>query len=449
MSRLIDIAAGIGAANGEAMMRLVGDAYPLCRSITGDGLRETLALVGGHVDIEIHEVPSGTNVFDWTVPDEWNIRDAFVADTDGRRIIDFRRSNLHVVSYSEPVNRRMRFDALAPHLHSLPEHPDWIPYRTSYYKRSWGFCLAHSQLLAMQKAGADRMYDVVIDASLGPGSLSYGEVFLPGRSADEILLTTHACHPSMCNDNLSGVTVLAQLARLLRETDRHHSIRCLFMPGTIGAISWLALNRDNLHNIRHGLVLAGLGDTGPLTYKRSRDGTAMIDRAVETVLARTPALADQTPRVVDFSPYGYDERQFNSPGIALPVGRLSRSEYGSYPEYHTSADNLDFIQPTALTDSLRALVRVIAVLDENACWRNTEPYCEPQLGKRGLYDAADAGADWEQVRLALLWVLNLGDGRHDLLHIAERSGLPFEAVARAARRLTDAGLLERMERRTD
>jgi aminopeptidase-like protein len=449
MSRVGDVAAGIGAANGEAMMRLVEAAYPLCRSITGDGLRETLALVGRHVDVDIHEVASGTQVFDWTVPDEWNIRDAYIADTDGRRIIDFRRSNLHVVNYSEPVNRRMSLADLAPHLHTLPDHPDWVPYRTSYYARSWGFCLTHSQLLAMQEGGADRMYDVVIDARLAPGHLTYGEVFLPGRSSDEILLTTHACHPSMCNDNLSGITVLTQLATLLRDTDRHHSIRCLFMPGTIGAISWLALNRDKLRHIRHGLVLAGLGDTGPLTYKRSRDGRAMIDRAVETVLAHTPAFGDQAPRVVDFSPYGYDERQFNSPGIALAAGRLSRSEYGSYPEYHTSADNLDFVQPAALTDSLRALVRVIAALDDNGCWRNTEPYCEPQLGKRGLYDAADAGADWEQVRLALLWVLNLGDGQHDLLRIAERSGLPFEAIAQATTRLADAGLLERIAGQAD
>ncbi|MCB1772230.1 MAG: DUF4910 domain-containing protein [Gammaproteobacteria bacterium] len=425
------------------MMRLVEDAYPVCRSITGDGLRQTLALVGAQVDLAIHEVPSGTAVFDWTVPDEWNIRDAYIADTDGRRIVDFRQSNLHVVNYSDPVNAQMTFDELAPHLHTLPDHPGWIPYRTSYYARSWGFCLAHEQLEAMRAAGHDRTYDVVIDASLKPGHLSYGEVFLPGRSDDEILLTTHVCHPSMCNDNLSGVTVLAQLATLLRDTDRHHAIRCLFIPGTIGAISWLALNRDKLHKIRHGLVLAGLGDTGPLTYKRTRDGTATIDRAVEAVLAHTPAFDDKAPRVVDFSPYGYDERQFNSPGIALPVGRLSRSEYGSYPEYHTSADNLDFIRPPALVDSLRALARVIATLDDNARWRNTEPCCEPQLGKRGLYDAAGAGADWEQVRLALLWVLNLGDGKNDLLQVAERSGLPFEAIARAASRLADAGLLER------
>ena len=448
MSPVIDIIDRIGDVDGESMMRLVENAYPICRSITGDGLRKTLALVGTHVDIDIHEIPSGTAVFDWTVPDEWNIRDAYVADTDGRRLIDFRRSNLHVVNYSAPVNERMTFDALAPHLHTLPDHPDWVPYRTSYYARSWGFCLAHSQLQAMQKAGDDKPYDVVIDASLEPGHLSYGEVFLPGRSTDEILLTTHVCHPSMCNDNLSGVTVLTQLARLLRDTDRHHSIRCLFMPGTIGAISWLALNRGKLRNIRHALVLAGLGDTGPLTYKRSRDGMATVDRAVENVLAHTPALGDKSPRVVDFSPYGYDERQFNSPGIALPAGRLSRSEYGSYAEYHTSADNLDFIQPTALLDSLRALVRIIGALDGNGCWRNTQPFCEPQLGKRGLYDAADAGADWEQVRLALLWVLNLGDGEHDLLSIAARSGLPFDAVSRAASRLAKAGLLERTSTQT-
>ena len=407
-------------------MGLIAELYPICRSITGDGLRQTLEIIRRTVPIEIHAVPSGTPVLDWTVPAEWNVKDAYVA-IGGTRVIDFQQSNLHLMSYSVPVHARMSLAELRPHLHTLPEHPDWIPYRTGYYSPTWGFCLPHRDYLAL----AEGEYEVVIDSSLEDGHLSYGELYLPGdeKDTDEVLLTTHVCHPSLCNDNLSGIAVLASLAEALSAVRRRLSYRILFIPGTIGAITWLARNRDRVARIRHGLVLAGVGDRGPITYKRSRRGTAEIDRAVQLVLHS----AGVEHRIRDFAPYGYDERQFCSPGFDLPVGRFSRSEYGTYPEYHTSADDLSFVSAASLADSHATLLRVLAVLEGNATWVNQSPYGEPQLGRRGLYNGDDL--------MPLLWVLNLSDGRHSLLDIAERADLPFEAVQRAAEALSGAGLL--------
>ena len=415
---------------GSELLRHIERLYPICRSITGEGLRATLRDVATDLPLEIHEVPSGTEVLDWTVPKEWNIREAWVAGPDGRRVIDFADSNLHVVNYSVPVHRRLPLGELQEHLHSLPDHPDRIPYRTSYYRETWGFCLRHRD----REALVDGDYEVFVDATLEDGHLSYGELFLPGASDEEVLLTTHACHPSMCNDNLSGVTVLAALARALSGVERRFGYRILFLPGTIGAITWLARNRERTGRIRHGLVLAGLGDRGPMTFKRSRRGDTDLDRAVELVLRDIGA----EHLVRDFSPYGYDERQFCSPGFDLPVGRLSRSEYGSYDEYHTSADDLDFVDAASLADSYRRLVEVLAVLETDGVYLNTRPHGEPQLGRRGLY------SDREDVRMATLWVLNLADGRHSLLDVAERSGMRWSSLLAAARALEAGGLLKRM-----
>lgn len=422
-------------ALGLDLRALLEELFPLCRSITGEGLRQTLRVVKRELPgLRIHEIPSGTEVLDWEVPKEWNLREAWITGPSGHRIVDTADSNLHVVNYSVPVRRRLSLEELQPHLHSLPDRPDWIPYRTSYYRQDWGFCLPHRQREALEPGS----YEVCIDARLEPGSLSYGELLLPGDREEEVLFTTHACHPSMANDNLSGVVVLMALARVLQEIPRRYTYRLLWMPGTIGAITWLAAHRDEVERVRHGLVLAGLGDAGDFTYKRSRRNDARIDQIVAN------ALRDHAPkaRIVDFSPYGYDERQFNSPGFRLPVGRLSRSEWGSYPEYHTSADDLDFVADEQLEGALRLLQRIVVRLEGDRRFRNTVPYGEPQLGRRGLYDETGEIEDWERVRSALLWVLNLSDGEHALLDVAERSGLPFEAVAAAAARLRTAGLLE-------
>jgi aminopeptidase-like protein len=420
-------------AMGEEMRRLIADLYPICRSITGEGLRDSLRRIQREIPLAIREVPTGTPVLDWTIPREWNIRDAYIKNSRGERIVDFRRSNLHVVSYSVPVHERLSLAELKPHLFSLPDRPDWIPYRTSYYKESWGFCLPHRQYLAL----AEDDYEVRIDSSLEDGSLSYGELFLPGATREEILLSCHVCHPSLANDNLSGIAIAAFLARHLRSVSRRYSYRFLFIPGTIGAIAWLALNEAAVGRTRHGLVLAGLGDAGKLTYKKSRRGDAAIDRAAAHVLGRSGAASE----IFDFSPYGYDERQFCSPGFDLPMGRLSRSPYGTFPEYHTSADDLDFVKLPSLLDSFAACLAVLSLLEEDRSFVNLFPKGEPQLGKRGLYRSVGGELDSQAREMAMLWVLNLSDGANSLLDIAERSGLAFDSVAAAAGALAEHGLI--------
>ena len=419
-------------ALGRELHRFAGDLYPICRSITGDGVRRTLAVIQERIPLRMFEVPTGTTVFDWTVPKEWTIRDAYIKDASGRRVVDFHKSNLHVLSYSSPVRTVMALKDLRRHLFTMPEHPDWIPYRTSYYKENWGFCLSHNQLLSFD----DGKYEVCIDSSLEDGHLTYGECYLPGRSSDEVLISTHVCHPSLANDNLSGISVATFLAQLLSQRDLQYSYRFVFIPGTIGAITWLAQNRENVGRIRHGLVLTGIGDSGGFHYKKSRRGDAEIDRAVSHVLRHSA----ESHEVLDFSPYGYDERQYCSPGFNLPVGCLMRSVWGTFPEYHTSADNMDFIRPNKLASSLEVCSSVVEVLENNCVYRNLNPYCEPQLGKRNLYRSTGGEAIEVEIN-ARLWVLNLSDGEHSLLDIADRSGLPFSTIKTAADVLLEGGLL--------
>lgn len=420
-----------GESAGREILGLMTELFPICRSITGSGFRETLGALRRRIPLEVHEVPSGTRVLDWTVPKEWNIRDAYIRGPRGDKVVDFARSNLHVVSYSVPVRAMMPLAELKEHLHALPEHPDWVPYRTTYYREDWGFSLSQKDLQALEEG----LYEVVIDASLADGSLTYGELVLEGRSKDEVLISAHACHPSLANDNLSGVALAAVLAEALAGRPRELTYRFLFIPGTIGAITWLALNEVKARDIRAGLVLTGLGDRGRLTYKRSRRGQTEVDRAAALVLGR----ALPPGRILEFSPYGYDERQYCSPGFDLPVGRLSRTPFGDYPEYHTSADNLGFVSADALGDSFEKTREILDVLERNGTFVNLSPKGEPQLGRRGLYAAP--GPE----EMALLWVLNMSDGGHSLLDIAERSGLGFEALRKAADRLAAAGLL-RQER---
>lgn len=418
---------------GQTLHAMIRRLHPICRSITGDGVRQSLAILNEQIPLTVHEVPSGMTVFDWTVPKEWNIRDAYVKDASGRRVIDFQVNNLHVVSYSAPVRRRMSKIELLPHLHTLPDYPDWIPYRTSYYKESWGFCLSHRQLAAFPEGE----YEVCIDSTLTDGSLTYGECFIAGEYDDEVLLYAHICHPSLCNDNLSGIAVATLLARELKTGQRRYSYRVVFAPATIGAITWLAMNRERLGRIRHGLVLTLLGDTGAPTYKKSRRGDAPIDRIVAQVLHET----GRPFTMEEFSPYGYDERQFCSPGINLPVGRLTRTPHGRFPEYHTSADDLGYVRPEALADSYAICRAAMTMLEQDARYRNTAPMGEPQLGRRGLYRKTSADVDVGKRDLALLWTLNLSDGEHALLDIAQRARLPFDVIRRAADDLVEAGLL--------
>ncbi|PXY35319.1 peptidase M28 [Prauserella coralliicola] len=416
---------------GAEMHALVERLYPLCRSITGDGVRRTLEIVGEYLPLRLYEVPTGTQVFDWTVPKEWNISDAWIADSEGKRVVDFAESSLHVVSYSVPVSATMSLAELREHLHTLPDQPSLVPYRTSYYSPDWGFCLSQNALDALP----DGDYEVRIDSTLEDGHLTYAEHVVPGEVTDEVIVSCHVCHPSLANDNLAGIAVATFLARELAQREPYYTYRFLFVPGTIGSITWLARNAERIGKVKHGLVLACAGDPGSLTYKKSRRGDAEIDRVVQHVLA------EREHTVVDFSPYGYDERQFCSPGFNLGVGSLTRTPYAAYPEYHTSADNPDFVTAQAMADTLAACRDAFSVLDRNRRYVNLSPYGEPQLGKRGLYGSLGGRSDAKQAQLAMLWVLNLSDGDHTLLDIAQRSGIAFDAVAAAADALYAAGLL--------
>jgi len=410
--------------------------FPICRSITGNGVRRTLDLIEQQVPLQRSEVPTGTQVFDWEVPREWNIRDAYIADQSGRRLVDFREHNLHVVNYSSAVRGTISLDDLQAHLFSLPDQPDLIPYRTSYYRETWGFCLRHRD---RERLGSGP-FEVMIDADLAPGHLTYGECTVPGSTSDEAFIYTHTCHPSLANDNLTGIAVAAALAGEMQRQSPRHTWRFIFGPGTIGSLTWLSRNEGSLPRVRSGLVIGLLGDQGPPTYKRSRDGGTVTDRAAEHVLAEHGFRS----RVVDFEPYGYDERQFCSPGFNLPVGRLTRSPNGAYPEYHTSADDLSLIKPEKLAESIRLLARIVSIIDANRTPLNLCSKGEPRLGKRGLYGNV-GGAAPKEFEQALLWVLNLGDGGHDLIAMAARSGLRFELLHHAALALEQAALVRSVD----
>lgn len=419
---------------GTEMYRMVFDLYPICRSITGDGVRETLQYIKKIVPLEIHEIPSGTKVFDWSIPIEWNIRDAYVKDSKGNKVIDFRKSNLHVLNYSIPVQKKVSLQELQEHIFTIPEHPEWIPYRTSYYNENWGFCLSHKD----SKKLKEDTYEVYIDSTLEDGHLTLGEYFVKGQLQDEILISTHICHPSLCNDNLSGVALASILATHLAEANLRYSYRFLFIPGTIGSITWLSLNEKKASKIKHGLVVACVGDSGEFTYKKTRQGNAEIDNVVVNVLKNS----EDDFKVIDFSPYGYDERQYCSPGFKLPVGCLMRTPHGEYPEYHTSADNLEFVGAKSLAASFKACLNIITVLEENKKYNNQNPKCEPQLGRRGLYQHIGGHPDSKNFQLAMLWVLNLSDGLHSLVDISERSGLKFNLISEAAEILVAENLLK-------
>jgi aminopeptidase-like protein len=418
---------------GSSLLELMTELFPICRSITGDGLRETLARIDKVVPLELTELATGTPVFDWTIPREWNIRDAWVADQAGRRVIDFQTSNLRVVNYSTPVRATMSLEELRPHLHTVPGHPTWIPYRTSYYADQWGFCLSEEELRSLPTGD----YEVVIDSTLTDGSMTYGDCLLSGSSAAEVLISAHVCHPSLANDNLSGVVVAATLARLLAATEHRLSYRFVFAPGTIGAIAWLANHEPELEQIVGGLVLACVGDPTELVYKRSRRGDTTMDRAAAHVF-RHRAGDDHD---IAFSPYGNDERQYCSPGFDLPVGALTRAGHDRSERHHTSADDIDSMSGAALADAVVACLEILAVLDDNAVAVSQNQKGEPQLGRRGLYRTFGGRAEQADLESALLWVMSLGDGHHSILDVAEQSGLPFSVVREAAAALEDVHLV--------
>jgi aminopeptidase-like protein len=415
------------------MYMLATELFPICRSITGDGVRRSLDIVERFIGLERTEVPSGTRVFDWTIPREWNIEDGYIANEAGERVVDFRASNLHILNYSVPVRAKLTLDELKKYIYTLPDQPDLIPYRTSYYEERWGFCMSHNALQALPPG----TYTVVVDSTLADGSLTYAEQVIPGESDDEVLLSAHTCHPSLANDNCAGIALVAMLAQELGRRANRLTYRFIFAPGTLGAIAWLAKNEQRAERIKHGLVVSCVGDAGGPTYKKSRRGNAMIDRAMAHVLKH----AAPSAAILEFSPYGYDERQYCSPGFNLPVGLFQRSQHGKFPEYHTSADNLDLIAPQHLALSYRLILAAIDILERDRVLISTNPKCEPALGRRGLYSSIGGDKDAYELNMAMLWVLNLADGSHSLLDMAERANLAFAVIEETAERLEDAGLL--------
>jgi len=412
--------------------------WPITRSLTGNGNRDTLKILSEIIDLKVIEVPSGTQCFDWNVPPEWNIKEAWIKNSKGEKIVDFSKSNLHILGYSEPFQGNLSFEELKSHLYTLPDQPDLIPYLTSYYKRRWGFCLTHNLFLKLDQ---NETYEVFIDSSLDEdGSMSIGEAIIKGKSEKEILFSTYICHPSLASNELSGPLVSAFIySKLKEQKELKYTYRFIFVSETIGSIYSLSVNGEYWKkNLQAGFVITCIGDDGKFTYKKSRRGNSFPDRAVEAILSQT----ESEFNIIEFFPSGSDERQYCSAGFNLPVGSLMRTMYGKYPEYHTSADNKDFISFEAMEKSVLKYLEIIEVLERNEKYINKMPFCEPQLGKRGLYPTLGSQKGTEDFVTAMMWILNLTDGTNDLISISEKSKIPISQLIPVIDRLIENGILE-------
>jgi aminopeptidase-like protein len=434
------LTSGDFATLGREMHELATELFPITRSLAGPGFRESLdRLERVTGPMERHRFATGERVYDWTVPREWHIRDAWIEGPDGSRVVQMSDSNLHLVSYSSPVDARMSLDELQPHLYSMPEHPDWIPYRTTYYEENWGFCLTDRQRRRLEPGE----YRVRIDSELVPGHVELGEVTVEGETDTEVLLSTYCCHPSMANNELSGPVLVAHLARLMRERPERprFTYRFLFVPETIGAICYLARFGERLlRRLAAGYVVTCIGDPRDFNYKLSRRGDSLADRAALHVLQH----AGKPYRVLDYYPAGSDERQYCSPGFNLPVGSLMRSTWDQFPEYHTSADDLSFVTADALGESLEMYYRIVEALEAAETFCTTVPYCEPQLSPRGLYPTTGALRNVAQSRRDMMFLLNWCDGQDDLLAGADRIERPIWVLRPIVDKLVGHDLLSRV-----
>jgi len=427
--------------SSEEINQLFHDLFPLCRSISGEGVRNTLTRLQKISKFSTHEIKSGTSVFDWTIPDEWRVREAYIETLDGKRIVSFSDNNLHLVGYSCPFQGELSFDELVDHLHTLPEQPDAIPYRTSYYKKDWGFCLSYQEYSQMDQSAR---YRVVIDAEHFSGSLTLGEIYLPGTSGEDYIIHSYCCHPSMGNDNLSGIVLWIYLLRYLSEKPRRHGYRFVIAPETIGALAYLHLKQNDLDAVKGGLILTTVAGPGPFSLKESFSANSLVDRAAKCVLGQVDPDFICRP----FDVLGSDERQYSTPGFRIPMITIAQSQYYHYAEYHTSLDNLDCISTESLLASFNLYINVINVLEGNAILHSLSPFGEPMLGKRGIYPMLGGGLNTEGSNTShdrlrtTLWVTFLADGKHTLLDVAEKTGVSFSEVEEIALLLEQKGLLK-------
>lgn len=412
--------------------------WPICRSLTGEGVRQSIEILQEIIPLQVQEIASGSEVYDWKVPKEWNVKQAYIVAPNGEKVADIAVNNLHLMSYSVPVNKTMSWQELEPHLFYLPEQPDAIPYRTSYYKEAWAFCVNKHTYNALPKEGE---YQVVIDSMLEDGVLNYADLVLPGESEEEIFFSSYICHPSMANNELSGPLLLAHLYQHISQLKkRRYTYRFLLAPETIGSIVYLHKHGDYLkQHMKAGYILTCVGLDEKITYKRSRKGEAYCDRIAELVLAEK--LDASVYEVLDFFPHGSDERQYCSPGFDLPVGSIVRGMYGEYPEYHTSLDNKSLLSFKALEEMLELYCGIVDVMENDIFYINKNPYCEPQLGKRGVYPTTGGEKHGESI-YSMLWVLNLSDGNNSLLDIINKSGLAESQIKQSVSMLKQAELIE-------
>lgn len=422
----------------EELEKYFDRLWPICRSITGNGLRESLGILGEILPLEVIEYPTGTKAFDWEVPREWNIKEAYIETPDGRRVADFSQNNLHVLNYSIPVEKEVSYDELKQHIRTLPDQPDAIPYVTSYYSEKWGFCLSQKEFDTLPTEGN---YKVKIDSTLEPGALSVGHCVLKGETSEEVLISTYVCHPSMANNELSGPLAAAFLYQKLAALSRRkYTYRFVFAPETIGVIAYLSQFGETMKaNTEAGFVATCCGDEGAFTYKRSKNPASLADRAAEHLLMHS----GKEHSIIDFAVGGSDERQYCSPGFNMPVGSLMRTMYQRYDEYHTSLDNKEFISFEALEESIAMYFDLCQILELNDMYFNTIQHGEPQLGKRGLYPDSINPDDARDELHNRLHLLSFADGKTDLIEIANRRGTSALNFAQAIAECSEAGILER------